>query len=118
MNLLLIGQPDNIAAANWVAVEANVHALIYGEAQLKWIREARLSDETMRFLLFYDGDQRWRQECPTFFGFPNANLFYERFEAGQFAMDVYSFNTRPDVMKAFNDLLKHGFSMPGRVNAS
>lgn len=112
MNLLLTGQPDDIAAASWVAVEANVHALISGEAQLKWMREAQLSEETMKFLLFYEADQVWRRECPTFFGFPNASLFYERFEVGQTAMDVYSFNTRPDVMKAFNDLLKLGFSMP------
>lgn len=112
MNLLLTGQPDDIEAASWATIEANVHALIYGETQLKWMRAARLSDETMKFLLFYDSDQMWRRNCPTFFGFPNADLFYERYVVGSTAMDVYSFNTRPDVMRAFNELLKLGFAMP------
>src|SRR5262249_20338592 len=111
-NLMLSGQEDDIASGHWSAIEVNVLALIYGESELKFLREAGLSDETIRFVLHIDGNQHWRRDCPTFFGFQDANLFYEHYAAGRRAMHVYSFNIRPDVLSMFTDILKLGLRMP------
>lgn len=112
-NLMLSGQEDDIASAHWSAVEANVMALIYGQTELKLLREAGLSDETIRFVLHMDGNESWRRDSPTFFGFQNANLFYEHYAAGHRAMHVYSFSIRPDVIAMFTEILKLGLRMPG-----
>jgi len=57
-NLMLSGQEDDIASGHWSAVEANVMALIYGQTELKLLREAGLPDETIRFVLRMDGNER------------------------------------------------------------
>jgi serine/threonine protein kinase len=112
MNLALFGSHDDIANSNWSAVEATANAIFYGEKRLDLYREARLSDEAIRFLEFFDHDQMWRRDCPTFFGFEDANLFYEHFVSSIGAMHVYSFRARPDVIDAFNEVLKIGLLMP------
>jgi hypothetical protein len=111
-NLILAGQLDDIASAHWTAIEVTTLALIYGEAELKLLREAGLSDETIRYVLHLDGNQPWRRDSPTFFGFQDANLFIEHYSAGHRAMHVYSFSTRPDVVVTFKDILKLGLRMP------
>ncbi len=112
VNLALFGSPDDIATANWSAVEANVHALVHGQKRLDLYREARLGDETIKFLEYFDHDQMWRRDCPTFFGFESADLFYQSFAAGISAMHVYSFQVRPDVIASFSEVLRIGLLMP------
>src|SRR5260370_22320115 len=107
-----MGQTDAIASARWSAVEVTVMALIAGEARLKWYREARLSDSTIRFVEFFDGNEPWRRDSPSFFGFQDANLFYEHYTRGNHAMHVYSFNIRPDVIGTFSEIVRLGFRMP------
>lgn len=114
VNLALFGSPDDIATASWSAVEANVHALVYGQKRLDLYREARLGDETIKFLEHFDHDQMWRRDCPTFFGFEHADLFYQNFAVGISAMHVYSFNIRPDPISAFSEVLRVGLMMPRR----
>jgi serine/threonine protein kinase len=111
-NLMLSGQEDDIASGHWSAVEVNVMALIYGQTELKLLREAGLPDETIRFVLHMDGNEPWRRDSPTFFGFQDANLFYEHYAVGHRAMHVYSFQIRPDVVSMFTDILKLGLRMP------
>ncbi len=112
LNLALFGSPDDIATANWSAVEANVLALVHGQKRIDLYREAGLDDETIGFLEYLDHDQMWRRDCPTFFGFEDANLFYEHFASGVSAMHVYSFHVKPDVIESFNEILKIGLLMP------
>ncbi len=112
VNLALFGSPDDIATASWSAVEANVHALVYGQKRLDLYREARLGDETIKFLEYFDHGQVWRRDCPTFFGFEHADLFYQHFARGISAMHVYSFNIRPDPVGAFNEVLRVGLMIP------
>jgi len=111
-NLILTGQLDDIASAHWSAIEVTTLALIYGEAELRLLRQAGLSDETIRYVLHLDGNQPWRRDSPTFFGFQDANLFIEHYSAGHRAMHVYSFSTRPDVIATFTEILKLGLRMP------
>lgn len=111
-NLLLMGQPDDIASGTWSAVEVTVMALIAGEARLKWYREARLSDAKIRFVEFFDGNEPWRRDSPSFFGFEDADLFYEHYTRGNRAMHVYSFSLRPDVIGTFSDIVRLGLRMP------
>lgn len=112
LNLALFGSPDDIAAAAWSAVEANVSAIVFGQKRLDLYREARLSDETIRFLEHFDGDQMWRRDCPTFFGFEQADMFYQQFASGISAMHVYSFSVKPDVIGSFSEVLRVGLLMP------
>jgi len=112
VNLALFGSPDDVATAKWSAVEANVTAIIYGQKRLDLYREARLSDDMIRFLEYVDHEQMWRRDCPTFFGFEDADLFYKHFASGISAMHVYSFRVRPDVIDAFNEVLRIGLRMP------
>jgi hypothetical protein len=111
-NLLLMGQPDDIASATWSAVEVTVMALIDGDARLKWYREARLSDSTIRFVEFLDSNDIWRRDSPSFFGFQDADLFYEHYTRGNRAMHVYTFNMRPDVIGTFSEIVRLGLRMP------
>ena len=111
-NLLLTGQPDDIASANWSAIEANVHALIHGEKRLKLYREARLREQTIRFLEFEDGGKPWRRDTPTYFGFEHPEQFFKEYEAGVRATHDYSFRMEPDVMRTFNQILLLGMRMP------
>ncbi len=112
INLALFGSADDIATANWSAVEANVLALLHGQKRIDLYREAGLDDETIRFLEYLDHDQMWRRDCPTFFGFRDANLFYEHFASSISAMHVYSFQVRPDAIASFNEVLRIGLQMP------
>jgi hypothetical protein len=114
-NLILFGQPDDVATASWSAVEANVHALMAGPERLKWYREAGLPDETIRFVEFLDGGEPWRRDSSSHFGFPKAEAFYEHYERGARAMHVFSFNVRPDVMNTFNEILLLGLRMPRKL---
>jgi serine/threonine protein kinase len=111
-NLLLMGQPDDIASGSWSAVEVTVMAIIGGDARLKWYREARLSDATIRFVEFLDGNEPWRRDSGSFFGFRNADLFYEHYTRVNRAMHVYSFSLRPDVLGMFSEILRLGLRMP------
>jgi serine/threonine protein kinase len=113
-NLLLVGQLDDIACAGWSAIEVTVLAVLFGDARLKWYREAGLSDATIRFVEHMDGHQPWRRDLPSFFGFSRADSFYEHYARGKRAMHVYSFSTRPDVMETFNTILRIGLRMPER----
>ena len=113
-NLLLCGQVDDIGSAIWSAVEVTVLAVLFGDARLKWYREAELSDATIRYAEYMDGNQPWRRDSPSFFGFSRAESFYEHYARGKRAMHVYSFSTRPDVIETFNTMLQVGLRMPER----
>lgn len=111
-NLVLFGQPDDISTARWSTVEANVFALIAGPERLKWYRVAGLTDETVRFVEFFDGGEPWRRDSPSYFGFSEAGAFYEHYERGARAMHVFSFNIRADILSTFNEILLLGLRMP------
>lgn len=110
-NLLLLGQPDNIAAATWWTVETNVMALIGGNARLKWYQEAGLREEDIIFQAHMNREA-WTREAATHFGFKELGKFFNEFVSGISAMHVYSFNIHPDVLRAFTDILMLGLRMP------
>lgn len=113
-NLLLNGQLEDIASAGWSAIEVTLLAVMDGEARLKWYREAQVSDATIRYVEYLDGNQPWRRDSPSFFGLSRSEFFYEHYARGKRAMHVYSFSTRPDVIETFNAILRVGLRMPSR----
>ena len=90
-NLVLLGQPEDIASAQWSAVEVNVMALISGEARLKLYRAADQSDATIRFVEHINGNEPWRRDSPSYFGFRGPELLFKHF--GYTGMDVYQLQT-------------------------
>jgi serine/threonine protein kinase len=109
-NLILQGQPDDIASAHWSGVEGTVMALIAGQTRLKWYREAGLSDDTIRYAEFMNGNEPWRRDSPSYFGFRKAGAFFEHFSYT--GMHVYSFQIVPDVDRIFSEILTLGVRMP------
>lgn len=112
-NMILSGQPDDVASANWFGVEVTIHALLNGQGRLKWYKEAGLADETIKFVEFMDDDNFWRRDIPSFFGIKRADVFYGRYER---VGDVYNFRTAPDVIGTFQQLLTAGLQMPKRLD--
>jgi hypothetical protein len=112
VNLILQGQPDDISSARWSAVEVTVMALIAGQARLKWYREAGVDDRTIRYVEYMDGNQSWRRDSPSFFGFERGEKFFEHYSVGASAMHVYSFRIEPDITHTFNQILLLGLQMP------
>ncbi|MFY9621553.1 MAG: serine/threonine-protein kinase [Pyrinomonadaceae bacterium] len=111
-NLILTGQLDDIPSALWSAMEVTVMALIYGEARLKLYREAGLSDSTIRYAEFMNGNEPWRRDSPSYFGFRTPNLLIKHF--GFPGMDVYQLQTS-DLDRVFNDVLMLGIRMPRKT---
>jgi serine/threonine protein kinase len=109
-NLILQGQPDDIASAYWSAVEATVMALIGGNNRLKWYREAGISDDTIRYAEFMNGNEPWRRDSPSYFGFRKAVAFFEHFSYT--GMHVYQFQIVLDLDRIFNEILMLGIRMP------
>lgn len=109
-NLILQGRPDDIASAHWSAVEVTVLPIMGGADRVKWYREAGLSDETIRYVEFLDGNQRWRRDSPSYFGFKRADAFFEhiRYIGGH----VYQFQIVSDLDRIFNEVLMLGIRMP------
>jgi serine/threonine protein kinase len=110
-NAVLLGQADDIASANWSAVEATVMALIAGNSRLKWYQEAGLTDEDIRFQEHINRDS-WARDAATHFGFKEIGRFFNEFIRGIRAMHVYSFNVTPDPMHSFTEILMLGLRMP------
>jgi hypothetical protein len=110
-NLVLTGQPEDIASAHWSAVELTVMALIFGEARLKLYREAGLSDATIRYAEFMNGNEPWRRDSPSYFGFRSPDLLFEHF--GFTGMGVYQLQTA-DLDRVFNEVITLGIRMPRR----
>jgi hypothetical protein len=109
-NLILQGQPDDVASAHWSAVQATVLPLLAGANRLKWYREAGLSDVTIRYVEFMDGNQTWRRDGPSYFGFTRADAFFEHY--GRTGMHVYQFQLVPDLDQVFSEVLTLGLRMP------
>jgi serine/threonine protein kinase len=116
-NLVLIGQPDDIASAHWSGVEVTVMALIAGNARLRRYQEAGLTDAD---LLFLEGwkQETWSRDAPRYFGFKEISRFFNEFIAGISAMHVYSFNMRPNPVEVFNEILMVGIRMPSRSSVA
>jgi hypothetical protein len=110
-NLVLSGQPDDIASAHWSAVEVTVMALIHKEARLRLYREAGLSDATIRYAEYTNGNESWRGDSRSYFGFRSPELLVKHF--GFTGMDVYQLQTA-DLDRAFNEILMLGIRMPRR----
>jgi serine/threonine protein kinase len=111
-NLILQGQPDDIASAHWSALEVTVLPLLGGQDRLNWYKAAGLSDETIRYVEFMNGNEPWRRDSPSYFGFKRADAFFEHFR--QTGMHVYQFQTVPDLDRIFNEVLMLGIRMPRR----
>ena len=111
MNVLLLRQADDIASANWSAVEATVMALIGGNARLKWYQEAGLTNDDIRFQEHMNPDE-WARDSARHFGFKEPGRFFGEFITGISAMHVYSFNVNPDTINAFAEILMLGLRMP------
>ncbi len=109
-NLVLQGQPDDIASAHWSAVEVTVLALIYGDSRFKLYREAGLTDATIRYAEFMNGNEPWRRDSPSYFGFPDARLFFEH--VSYTGMHTYQLQIVPDLDRIFNEILVLGVRMP------
>ncbi len=109
-NLIIQGQPDDVASAYWSAVEATVMPLMDGNNRLKWYREAGLSDDTIRYVEFMNGNEPWRRDSPSYFGFRKAAAFFEHFS--RTGMHVYQFQIVPDLDRIFNEVLLLGIRMP------
>ncbi len=112
-SLVLTGEPNDIASAHWSAVEVTVMALIFGEEQLKWYREAGLSDATIRYVEHMNGSEPWRSGSPSYFGFRNPERLFEHF--GATGLRVYQLQTA-DLDSVFNEVLMLGIRMPRRQN--
>jgi len=110
-NLLLLGQPDDIASARWWAVETTVMALIAGNPILKWYQEAGLREEDILFQEHMNREP-WTRDAVTHFGFKDLSKFFNEFVSGISAMHVYSFNMHPDALRAFTAILMLGLRMP------
>lgn len=109
-NLIIQGQPDDVASAHWSAVEATVVPLMDGNNRLKWYREAGLSDDTIHYVEFMNGYEPWRRDSPSYFGFRKAAAFFEHFS--HTGMHVYQFQITPDLDLIFNEVLLLGIRMP------
>lgn len=111
VNAVLLGQAEDIASANWSAIEATVMALIAGNARLKWYQEAGLTEEEIRFQEHMNRDT-WARDTPTHFGFKEIGRFFNEFIRGISAMHVYSFNVNPDPVNSFTEILMLSLRMP------
>jgi serine/threonine protein kinase len=109
-NVLLLGQPDDIAAARWSAVETNVMALIQDRERERLYGEAGLHTDEILFVEHMNRDP-WAQDTATHFGFKDVSRFFTEFLSGISAMHVYSFNVQ-DPIRAFTDILMLGLRMP------
>ena len=109
-NLILQGQPDDVASAHWSVVEATVLPLMGGSDRVKWYREAGLSDDTIRYVEFLNGDEMWRRDSPSYFGFTKSAAFFEHFS--RTGMHVYQFQIVSDLDRIFNEILMLGIRMP------
>ncbi len=110
-NFLLTGNADNISYAQWSTVEFNVNAIYHGNTRLRLYREAKLSDREIRFLEFEDGNQPWRRNFTSYFGFKDEELFYRHWGFNR-SVHTYSCQQRNGSSQVFEDILKLGFSMP------
>src|SRR5262249_33273852 len=108
-NVVLTGQSDAVASAQWSAVEVTVMALIAGDARLRLYREAGVSDATICYAEYMNGNEAWRRNSPSYFGFPRPELLFRHF--GVHALDVYQLQTA-DLDQAFNQVLTVGIRMP------
>lgn len=111
-NLILQGQPDDVASAHWSAVEVTVMALIGGNKRLKWYREAGLSEDTIRYAEFMNGNEPWRRDSPSYFGFRRAEALFEHISYT--GTHVYQLQIVSDLDRIFNEVLMLGIRMPRR----
>lgn len=111
VNVLLLGQADDIASSNWSAVEATIMALIGGNARLKWYGEAGLTSDDISFQEHMN-HEAWSRDAVTHFGFKELGRFFNEFISGISAMHVYSFNVNSDPINAFTEILMLGLRMP------
>jgi serine/threonine protein kinase len=110
-NLLLLGNPDDIASARWWSVTTTVMALIAGNARLKFYQEAGLREEDIIFQE-HMSREAWTRDAITHFGFKDINKFFDEFISGISGMHVYSFNMHADAISAFTNILMLGLRMP------
>lgn len=110
-NLVLTGQPDDIASAHWSAVEVTVMALFRVEARLRLYREAGLSDAAIQYAEGMNGNEPWRRDSPSYFGFRSPDLLFEHFGAS--GLRDYQLQGA-DLDSVFNGVLMLGISMPRR----
>jgi hypothetical protein len=110
-NLVLTGQPDDTASAHWSAVEVTVMALFRVEARLRLYREAGLSDAAIQYAEVINGNEPWRRDSPSYFGFRNAEELLKHF--GLTGLREYELQTA-ELDCVFNDVLMLGIRMPRR----
>lgn len=108
-NLILQGQPDDVASGHWSAVQATLLPFMSGADRLKWYREAGVSEVTIRYVEFMDGHQAWRRDSPSYFGFTRGDAFFEHYS--RTGMHVYQFQIAPDLGRIFNEVLMLGLRM-------
>lgn len=107
-NLVFHGSQENISEGYWSAVEVTM-PLVSGSKKLELYRRAGLDDETIRYVEYWDYNQLWRRDLPSFFGIRNIELFSSRI--GFSGLDVYQL-VSADISKTFNEILKVALKMP------
>ena len=108
-NLVLYGLPEDVASGRWMAVEATLSGTLMNNRERRY-RAAGLSVETMNFVEYAHGEEPWRRDFGSYFGFTDANAFYENFsKRGTIA---YNFIVKPgEVTDSFNEILALGIRL-------
>ncbi len=67
----------------------------------------------MGFLEYEHGEEPWRRDVASYFGFTAADAFYENYSSR--GMGAYNFTVPPmDFISAFNEILVLGMRIPSR----
>jgi hypothetical protein len=112
INLVLFGMPEDVATGRWAAAQVTVSGVVIG-AEAKWYQVAGVSRETVSFLEYERGEEPWRRDFASYFGFSNAEAFYEHY--GTRGMGPYNFTIPSgDIIQAFNEILTLGIRIPSR----
>lgn len=111
-NLVLTGQADDVASAQWSAVQVTLFALLSAEGRLDRYREAGVSEATIRYAEYLNGNEPWRRDSPSYFGSPKFDLLREHFGAS--GIRAYQLQGA-ELDQVFNDVLMIGIRMPRKT---
>lgn len=108
-NIILNGTSNNISEAYWQAIGLTVSGIISGDARYKAYQDAGVDDMTIKYAEYFDGNEPWRRDAPSYFGFRNLNALAELI----LNKSTSRYNVQYlDLMQTFNDVIKVAMQMP------
>jgi serine/threonine protein kinase len=110
-NIVLFGRAEDLASTRWTPVQVTLSGIIARNRD-RYYQTAGVSRATMGFLEYEYGEEPWRRDFPSYFGFSSAEAFHENYGRRGGA---YNFTpTSSDIIGAFNEILVCGIRIPSR----